>query len=272
MRIALAAFAALALAACSGSGVVKIKDPGPVPVVTTTTAIDYGQIGLKGVSNRGTTTVPLGPGGATLKGTVTGPDGPIDQATVHVERLVSNAAATQNVATLADGTWSLPSVLGGRYRIRAWKTPELALTKPQIFYLQASETKTVDLRLDRYAGLGVTASIAPNPPLIGQPANLFVLIAERRVDASGVVRSQPVSGAAADLAGNGYQLETGNPSMTDGNGIAEWRVRCTSSSSALSVSVSTNSYPLELPPCVDSGEPPPTTSSTTRRPTSTTRR
>lgn len=275
MRVAFAAVAALLLGACSGSGVVKIKDPGPVPVTTTTTAIDYGAIGLKGVSSRATTTLPLGPGGATLQGTVLGPEGPVDQATVHIERLVGNAVAVLDVVTLADGTWSAPTILGGRYRVRAWKAPELALTKPQIFFLQSSETKKLELRVDRYAGASVAASIAPNPPIVGEPANLFVLVAERRVDETGVVGATAIVGASVELAGSGYQLETNNPTITDNNGVAEWRVRCTSSSGALSITIANGgSYPVELPACASSGQPTETsvTSTTARRNPSTTRR
>ena len=270
MRLAIAALAVMA-AACAGPDVVKIKDPGPVPDLTTTTAVDYSQIGLKGVSNRGTTSIPLGPGAATISGTVTGPDGPVDAATVRVERLVANAIAAVDVATMADGTWSVPKVFGGRYRVRAWKTPDLALTKPQIFFLQGSEQKKLDLRVDRYAGLTVTASIAPNPPVIGEPTNLSVLIAEKQVDAGGVARAVPVVSAIVELAGTGYQLETGNPTSTDGNGVAEWRVRCTDPLGTLSATVSDGaSYPLGLPECVPSGTTPePTTTSTTTRGRST---
>ena len=266
--------AALTLAACGGSGTIHVKDPGPVPNLTTTTAEDFSGVGLKGVSNRTTTSIPMGPGQATLSGTVTGPDGPVDAATVHVERLVGNAAAATDIATLADGTWSLPSILGGRYRVRAWKTPELALTKPEIFYLQGGETKALALRVDRHTGIAMAASIAPNPPLIDESSNLYVLVADQRVDEGGIVRSVAVPNTEVDLSGSGYQLETTNPASTDTNGVAQWRVRCTSTAGSLTATVSTGSFPLTLPACVDSGAVPPSTSSTTsaRRTTSSTRR
>lgn len=273
--IAIIAIAAVC-GACSGSGIVKIKDPGPVPATTTTTEIDYSQLGIKAVTNRATTTIALGPGQATLQGTVVGPEGPVDAATVHVERLVGNAVSVVDVATLADGTWSVPTILGGRYRVRAWKAPDLALTKPEILYLQSSETKALNLRVDRYSGAVVAASIAPNPPVIGDAVNLFVRLSERRVDDAGVVRVVPLSGASADLAGSGYQLESVNPITADGNGVAEWRLRCTSPNAALSVTVSGSaSFPLEVPACVQGGatnEPAPTSTTRTTRSTTTTRR
>ncbi|MBA3654848.1 MAG: hypothetical protein H0W70_11735 [Actinobacteria bacterium] len=273
----------LVLSACSGSGVIKIKDPGPVPDLTTTTAIDFSAIGLKGVSSRTTTSVPLGPGGATLRGTVTGPDGAVEGATVHVERLVGPTAGAADVATAADGTWTLPAILGGRYRVRTWKAPELALTKPEIFFLEARETKKLDLRVDRYSGGSVTASIAPDPPVVGQPANLFVLVSARTVDLGGVVRGTPAAGVTVDLSGTGFQLESPNPTTTDSNGVAQWRVRCTTvGATSLSVTVTGTSFPVTVPACADSSagpsEPPTTadatttTSRPTRGSTSTTRR
>jgi hypothetical protein len=273
------ALVVLCLAACSGDGVIKIRDPGPVPNLTTTTALDFGQIGLKGVSSRTTTSIGLGPGGASLAGTVAGPDGAVEGATVHVERFVGNSSGTADVQTAPDGTWTVPAVLGGRYRVRAWRAPDLALTKPEVFYLQSSENKTLNLRVDRYTGIGATASIAPDPPLYGQPANLFVLVTQKSVDSSGVVRGAAVPSTAVELGGTGYSLETGNPQVTDANGVAQWRVRCQyATTQQLSVTFTNGaSAPLQVAPCVDasgSTTPPSSTTSTTitRRTTTTSRR
>jgi hypothetical protein len=223
----------------------------------------------------------LGPGRASLSGTATGPDGLLPAATVRIERFVGNAMASTELTTADDGTWALPNVLGGRYRVRAWRAPDLAQTKPDVFFIQSSEAKSVNLRVDRQTGIAVTSSIAPDPPYYGYPINLFVLVAQKSVDSRGVVQKAPVTGTPVDLSGYGAQLETGNPSITDGNGVAQWRYRCTTTGApALSVSVSGVSYPLTVPPCVDPNAPPPpppssgstTTSSTTVRRTTSTRR
>jgi hypothetical protein len=275
-RLAAAVTLAVAVAlvgACSGPGVIKVKDPGKVPDLTTTTAIDFGQIALKGVSSRTTSTIGVGPGGANVSGTVTGPDGPVAGATVHVERLVGNAGAASDIVTAADGTWAAPAVLGGRYRVRTWRAPDLALTKPELFYLQSSENKTLNLRVDRYTGIGAAASIAPSPPVQGEPANLFVLLTAKSVDATGVVRAVPVPATNVELSGSGYSLESANPEVTDANGVAEWHVRCqTTSPTQLSITTTDASVPLNLPACVEStASPPPETTTTFRRTTPTTR-
>jgi hypothetical protein len=276
-RIALAAVVPVCLAACS-SGVVKIKDPGPVPETTSTTAIDFGAIGLKGVTSRTTTSVPMGPGGATLNGTVAGPAGAVEGATVRVERLAGGGVASMDLTSAADGTWTLPMVLGGRFRVRAWKAPDMAQTKPEIFYLQSSETRTVNLRMDAQAGGAATPSIAPNPPITGEQANLYVLLSRKTVDPGGYVKATPVSGAAVELAGSGVQLESSAQSVTDGNGVAQWRLRCTTAGKpSLSLIVSgAGTFPLDVPACVEPGTPPSTvettsTTSPSRRSTTTRR-
>src|SRR5439155_16327710 len=135
---------------------------------------------------------------------------------------------------------------------RAWRAPDLALTKPEVFYLQSSENKVLNLRVDSYTGAAVTASIAPDPPVVGNPANLFVLVSQRMVDAAGIVRSVPMVGVGVDLSGSGVQLESSNPATTDGNGVAEWRVRCmVAGASNLSVTTAGGSFPLSLSPFAD---------------------
>src|SRR3954468_15484125 len=108
--------------ACSSHRGLVPPVPSTVVLETPTTAPDLTGVGLAAVAGRTTTTsIPLGPGGATLNGTVTGPDGPVPSATVHIERLVGDASGSADVATQPDGTWTAPGLLGGRYRVRAWR-------------------------------------------------------------------------------------------------------------------------------------------------------
>src|SRR5438067_11007718 len=91
--------------------------PPPSDDVTTTSVVDFSTVQLAGVSGRTTTTsIPLGPGGASISGTVNGPNGPVPGATVHVERLVGDGVGATDVASNAAGQFLVPNVLGGRYR------------------------------------------------------------------------------------------------------------------------------------------------------------
>jgi hypothetical protein len=279
MRSRAAALAALlvgagVLAGCSAKGIDALPPPPTtLPLPPTTVIPDYSGIGLKPVAGKTTTTVSMGPGRSVLRGVVNGPDGPVPGATVRAERLVGDGQASATVVTAADGTWAIVNVLGGRYRVRAWRPLDLALTKPEVFFLNDGDTREMALVLSRYSGLAVSSAIAPNPPLVGEAANLVVQVVQQSVDPDGIVRGQPVINVSAELFGGGdWAVLTANPAITDVHGRAEWQLRCRSTGKqALSVVVAgQQSFPLDLPAC----EPPPpettTTSSTSTSSTSTT--
>jgi hypothetical protein len=270
------------LAACTGGGY-SLPKAKPAPKLPGTTAAqDLSNVVLAGVPGRTTTTAPsIGPGPANLKGTVSGPDGPVAGAVVHLERLVEGGMATYDTPTAADGTWVAANVIGGRFRVRAYLPPELALVKPAVFFLGGTESKILDITLTRYTGLVATASVAPNPPLVDEPANLVVRVAQQSVDAGGIVRSVGVAGAAVQLVGSGlWRVESPNPSVTNDSGQAEWQVRCRSAGTQqLAVLVNdTDTLALNVPPCqeVVVGPPPDQASTSTsfpfRRTTTTVRR
>lgn len=259
-----------ATAACTSPKGIKALPPAPttLPTLPPTTIVDYSGVGLKGVTGRTTTTIPMGPGHSTVSGVVAGPEGPVAGATVRAERLVGDGAAVAQVVTAADGTWNLANVLGGRYRIRAWRPLDLALVKPQVFFLNDGDKKQVQLVLTRYDGLAVNSAIAPNPPVVGDLANLVVQVVQQSVDPTGVVRGEPVANVSAELFGGGdWSVSTSNPTVTDSQGQAHWQVRCRSAGGQrLAVVVgSQQQFPLDLPACE---APPDTTTSSSTSSTS----
>ena len=255
-------------AACTSRGVAPLPTPPTTKPRPSTTAVpDLTGVALREVPGRTTTTIPLGPGAATIKGAVVGPEGPIPGAVVRAERLVGEGLASVDVGTAADGTFLLANIKGGRWRIRAFRPSDLALVKPEVFYLEGAETKSLTLKLERYDGVGVSAAIAPNPPIVGEPTNLVVQVTFRSVDGQGVVRAVPVPGVRVELFGTGdWRVDGRNTQATDGAGQALWEVRCSSSGvQPLSVLVGdSDSFPLSLPPCA----PAPTTTTTAATPTS----
>lgn len=241
--------------ACSG-------DPGALPKVpdlktrpaTTTTDIDYSQVPLKGVSGHGpTTSVVLGPGHATVSGNVTGDDGAVPGATVQVERVVNGATATAMVQTAQDGSWTVPQILGGHYRVRAWRAPDLAQTAWSAVFLGSTESKNVQLRVRTVGGLSVDASIAPDPPRLGQDANLVALVTQKVVDDQGVVRATPQVNVEVDLiTSSGWRILSANPDTTNGNGEVAWTLRCrTTGHQPLAVTVGSETIPLTVSSCED---------------------
>ncbi len=286
--------------ACSGGHIVVVPPPPPLRAITTAgTVPDLGVVAVPGAPGKVTTTaVPLAPGAATLAGQVTGPDGPVGGATVRIERLVGDQVGQLDILTAADGTWQLPvpppppatvatvpgqvpvptaapattttlrplgptGILGGRYRIRAWRSPDLSLTSGQVLFLGGTEHKTLSLGLSRYQGVGVSLDIAPNPPVVATSANLLVFVTTRTVDQQGVVRSLGVANTPLTLGSSTLAIDSA-PLETDGAGRAIFRVRCRFvGPMAGSLVVDGTSYALDLPGCV---EPPPTTTTDTTTP------
>lgn len=202
---------------------------------------------------RTTTTVALslGPGDASLGGTVSGPQGPVDGATVHIERLVGKSVASQDVTTSGGGSWQLPSILGGSYRVRAFKSPDLAQSDVQVFFLAATDHKTVDFKLAGAGGDKITAAINPNPARVGQPATLIITIGTGRVDDQGRPSITPRPGVVLALSGNqGYVVDSVPQTVTDGNGAAAWSVHCVvEGATSLALTVGGGVTSVNLPPC-----------------------
>lgn len=270
MKRVLLAFVVLA-GACSSGGVDRLPSPPTTrPRSPTTTVADLTGVMLREVPGRTTTTVAITGGRATINGVVNGPDGVVPGAVVRAERLVGDAVGSVDVATAADGTFALTGVKGGRWRVRAFRPADLALVKPEIFYLEDAATRTLPLRLERYSGIDVSSALAPDPPVVGDPANLVVQVTLQSVDGNGVVRGQPVPGVRVELFGAGdWRIDSTNVQPTDSSGRALWRVRCESpGDQPLSVLVGdTESFPLKVPACAAA---PPTTTSTSSSTSSTT--
>lgn len=287
-RSLIAGFAALATLMVSIACTPKSVEPLPPPpkpreATTTTTLPDFSAIELgPAAPGRTTTTMVIGPGKATVKGTVMGPDGPVAGAVVRAERLVGDAVATMDVLTAADGSYKVPKVLGGRYRVRTWKPDpdNLALVEPVVFFLEGSETKTVELSVSRFQGVAASAAIAPDPPVIDSAANLVVLVVDQAVDGDGIVRSNPLPGIRVELFGSGdWRIASSAVTTTDSGGKARWLLECRrAGDQPLSVVVGeTATFNLNLPACVvppptEGDEDPAATTTTSRTATTTTSR
>ncbi|MGQ0830537.1 MAG: carboxypeptidase regulatory-like domain-containing protein [Microthrixaceae bacterium] len=198
--------------ACTGGGGGR---PGPRPDAgASTTVIDRSGIVLAGVPGQTTSTI-LERGTASITGTVRGPAGPVAGGTVRIERLVAGREVRTDVVSDASGAFTLGEIPGGRYRVRAFLAPTLAQVVPEVRFLVDGEKHTFDLVVEEQSGLVVRTDVAPEPPLLGRDVNLVALVATRVVDADGVVRSTPVTGAQVELTGLGrWVLRDDTPSST----------------------------------------------------------
>jgi hypothetical protein len=218
---------ALGAVSCAKTKEEALPPVPPTVATTSTTVIDYSTVPLAAVDTKTTTTVNQGPGRARLSGTVVGPDGPVPLATVRVERLQDDAVVFKgDIFTDADGRWRTGRLVGGRWRARAWRAPDLADVKPATVFLEAAQSKSLQLKLDRFGAPAVTASIAPDPPMLGANANLVVAVSTASVDAEGVVRSTPVPNFLVQLFAPSFAISNPNAVATDAAGRVAWVVLC----------------------------------------------
>jgi hypothetical protein len=263
------------LAACSSDDpFAKLPTPEVVDVASTTTTSepDLTVVPLAPVLGSTTTSVALGPGPMTIVGRIDGPDGSsVAGAVVQLERVVGDGSASTRVPTAPDGTWNLENVLGGRYRIRAWKAPDL-VSRTQVIFIESAPQRVVEVALEEVGGIRVDAAVAPDPPIVDEQVNLKVRVAERSVDRDGLVTDVPVSRVSVTLEGSGdWDVDSSNPSTTGSDGSAIFRLTCErAGTQPLFAALSGgDSYALSISACVDPTSTA-TTSSTSSSTTSTT--
>ncbi|HEV3225340.1 MAG TPA: carboxypeptidase-like regulatory domain-containing protein [Acidimicrobiales bacterium] len=229
---------------------VPIAHPPPgvtLPPTTVATASDLTGVSLPGVDGTTTLVVPRATGTAHLSGSVVGPQGPVPGAVVRVEHLVDGRPPPTDVASDAAGHWDLPNIAGGRYRVRAFLAPTLSQTQPQVFFLSDGEQRNVDLTLDSFSDIVLSVAIAPDPPQLGQQANLVVRVARHTVDASGVVQTAPVANAAVAVTGaQGWSVVGSASAATNASGDATFGLQCTTAG-AHQVQLAVRPLPTDQP-------------------------
>lgn len=274
-RLLLLVLVALVAAACSSSDPEAAPDTTAVQETTSTTVPRSSTTGRPTTTSStlkptttSSTVLGFGPGDASIVGTVSGPAGPIDGATVRIERLVGKNIATTDITTTAGGGYQLGLILGGSYRVRAFRLPDYGTSAVEAFFLAANERKTLDLKLPPAGGERLTATITPSPPRLDQQATLKVQYGTGRVDEQGRPAVAPIPNVLLTLTpGAGIVLESSPQVRTDAAGSGSWFIRCTAEgASALTLTVGNGTTPVNIPPCGSAAPPPPAATSTTRRP------
>jgi hypothetical protein len=264
---------ALVAAACSSS------TPAAAPVETVPETTTSSVLPTTATTARATTTtsgpprttvttiIAMGPGDAGIGGTVLGPAGPVDGATVRVERIVGKTVVTADVTSSGGGSWQLGSILGGSYRVRAFKPPDLAQSAVEAFFLAANERRTIDFRLAAAGGERITAAVAPSPPRVDQPATVTVQVGTGRVDDQGRPSIAPRPGVPLTLTpGAGIVLESAPQVVTDANGAAAWRIHCLIEGAAgLTLTIGNAATQVKIPACAAVAPAPTAAATTTTR-------
>ena len=250
--VAVTAVLAMTAVACSGGGTKKRAAPrttaAPTSVVATSTSLEIVPGNPRTVT---TLSTALGPGTARLGGVVTGPEGPVAGAVVRVERLVGDAVAAGTVASGPNGQWSIGGVSGGRYRVRAWRPPDLDQLQAVLLFLRAGEARDVPLMVARFGNGGAVATVSPPAPVAGQPASLVVTVSNGTVDGEGILHAGALATTPVQVVLSGaLVVDPPDAALTDGAGNATFQVHCVAAGAAGGqVVVAGVPRPLELPAC-----------------------
>lgn len=182
-------------------------------------------IGLT-VHPRPSTALTMSGGSSLLSGTVTGPNGAVAGASVRIERAVGDGLAVAELVTDDLGAYTLPAILGGRYRIRAWLGGSFTTTTSEVLFLDAGEARTVDV---------VVAQVETQPQLgfthrgdifVGLTGSVAVSVTTRSVGADGLVDLNGVSGARVTLAPSANVTANAFEVAADGSGVARFLIEC----------------------------------------------
>ncbi len=137
--------------------------------------------------------IPVFGGKANITGSVLGPDGPVEGATVRIERFVGGRGGFAEVTTNKDGNYSAFNVYGGHFRIRAWLAPDLTTFEPQTTFVPAEVDRTIELRvLKRDANL-LQAALNRGDPHVGEFVILEALLVNEEIDEDeGIVKGEGI--------------------------------------------------------------------------------
>jgi hypothetical protein len=208
----------------------------------------------KGEADRSRPLLPIRGGGAKLSGTVFGPDGPVEGATVRLERFVGDDFGREDIATNRDGRWEASGLIGGRYKVRAWVRPDLATVEPQAAFVSNKDGEaTLDMRVERFDGEQLQGALDVADPAVGQIHTLRALVSRVEVDDQGIVSGVGLEGREVELVLlGGLRVVGEKKAMTDADGFAELSVVCmVTGVHGVTLRSAELSTDVELPECAD---------------------
>jgi hypothetical protein len=198
--------------------------------------------------------LPVRGGEATLRGTVFGPDGPLEGATVRLERFVGDDFGREDIATNGDGRWEAKGLIGGRYKVRAWARPDLATVEPQAAFVANKEGEaTLDMTVEKFEGEQLQGALDVADPAVGQIHVLRVLVSRIEVNEEGIVGGVGLEGREVELVTlGGIRVVGEKKAKTDVDGFAELSLVCmVAGVHGVTLRSGDLSTDVELPECAD---------------------
>lgn len=273
LRLGLGLAALLWFAACTdvGDDAAQRRPSGPGSTTSSTEPVDLTGVGLRAVRGSTTSTSRDLRGEARIAGTVRTRDGSgVVGATVIATWYSVAPPVTLRVRTDDDGRYELAQLAGGRWRVRAYRAPDLATARPEELFLAADADRDENLSLDDLSTPTVRAQTEPDPPVVGSSTSLSVTLVRREVSDSGRLRETPVVGESVTLLeADGWSIEGTATKTTGFGGVARWTASCRAAGAQpLRVRTGGTTIDLAIAPCAAGPAPPTTTTSTPVAPTS----
>ena len=160
--------------------------------------------------------VALDGGEAVLRGTVTGPEGPVFPGVVRIERHTDAGVGTIDVGIREDGTWSRRHLPGGRYRVRAFVPGRLTMTRSEVLFLDADGRADIDFIIGPVDPQPLVELVDAGPMYDGLTGMVAVTLGQRTIDADGRVLIQPITDATVDaITGPEVAVLSGPTGITD---------------------------------------------------------
>lgn len=229
--------------------------------------------------------LPVRGGRATIRARV---DGPPDRAegglVVRFERLDGGLRGWEDVRAGRDGVAVLTEAVGGRYRVRAWRRPDLTSTESQTMFVGFDEERELRVRVELHDALLLQGALQVGTWRVGDVVGFQVLAVREEVDGEGIVRGAPEAVPVEVRQFVGAAVEDPRDAVTDpASGFAGFRARCDlPGEHRLEVVGGGAQVTVDLPACLPPVAPPTTaeapttttqatTTTTTRRTTTTTR-
>jgi len=217
----------------------------------------------------GSPPVELTGGTSTVSGVVSSTSGPVPGASVLVERFVGESSAAVELTTDATGSFALPSAPGGRYRLRAWRSPDLAQLSSTVGFVADGEKTRFALPVSSQGGASVNWDYSGSGWMVGSNPSIWISVTQPQVTRQGQVVLAGAAGLSVSLDVGGA-LSGSASGVTNADGDISFGLTCASvGSTSATVRVGTYVQSLGIPACA----PLPTTTTappTTMAPSTTT--
>jgi hypothetical protein len=172
-------------------------------------------------------------------------------ASVRIERIVGTQTTATDLTAGPGGGFSLGDIRGGRYRVRAWKQPDLFQMEPEVFFLAADEVKRVELRVVKTSEVAIRVTTEPARLPAEETFSIRIFLYAGTVGGDGTLQATPRANVAMQLLpGPGFTAVGGDKGTTDSAGNVTFHGRCTKAGPpGGDVAFSTFRLPLDLPTC-----------------------